>query len=400
MNILFVVRNAPTPTTGAHTRNLAMLRALGQVSRVTLLIVADDVASETETARALEGQVAAVRVVPAAPFRLKRLYQLAGMLLKQPSIVWRYSSPALGQALRQLLAVEAFDAVYFEGIMVAGHAADVRARVIIDEHNLEWELLQRSAQRAPTRLRRLFNQRESDALRRVELATLGRADLVVVTSERERSILNGLLPNTTVAVAPNGVDVASFTPQGASVEISGRVVFTGAMDYHPNEQAALMFAEQCWPAIRSARPDATWYIVGANPPVSVWRLADLPGVTVTGAVPETRSYLAGAQVTVAPLLVGGGTRLKILEALAMGKTMVSTSIGCEGLDLTKGEHLLVADEPPAFAQAVIDTLNNADLRARLGAAGREAVAGAYGWERSGQALQQAIAALLAVTAPH
>lgn len=400
MHILVVMRNAPTPTTGAHTRNLALLRALCQVSQVTLLIVADDVEGETETARALEGQVAALRVVPAAPFRLKRLYQLAGLLLKQPSIVWRYSSPALGRALRQLLVEEAFDAVYFEGIMVAGHAAELRSCVIIDEHNLEWELLQRSAERAPTRLRRVFNQRESDALRRVELATLARADLVVVTSEREEVILKGLLPKATVAVAPNGVDVDAFSPQGASAEIPGRVVFTGAMDYHPNEQATLMFAEQCWPTIRSARLDATWYIVGANPPASVRRLGELPGVTVTGAVPETRSYLAAAQVALAPLLVGGGTRLKILEALAMGKAMVSTSIGCEGLALVPGEHLLVADEPQALAQAVIDTLNDADLRARLGAAGREAVARAYGWERSGRALQAALDALLSAKVAH
>ena len=308
MHILVVMRNAPTPTIGVHTRNLAMLRALCQVSQVTLLIVADDVSVETEIARALADQVAGVRVVPAAPFKLKRLYQLAGVLLKHPSIVWRYSSPALGRALHELLAQGAYDAVYFEGIMVAGHASELCARVIIDEHNLEWELLQRSAQRAPTRLRRVFNQRESDALRRVELATLGRADLVVVTSERERVILEDLLPKTTVAVAPNGVDTGVFSPQGASAEIPGRIVYTGAMNYHPNEQAALMFAEQCWPAIRSARPDATWYIVGANPPASIWRLAELPGVTVTGAVPETRSYLAAAQVTLAPLLVGGGTQ--------------------------------------------------------------------------------------------
>ena len=283
--------------------------------------------------------------------------------------------------------------------MVAGHARRLRARVIIDEHNLEWELLQRSAQRAPTRLRRVFNQRESDTLRRVELATLGKADLVVVTSERERAIVENLLPKTTVAVAPNGVDTSAFSPQGASAEIPGRIVYTGAMDYHPNEQAALMFAEQCWSAIRSARPDATWYSVGANPPASIWRLAELPGVTVTGAVPETRSYLAAAQVTLAPLLVGGGTRLKILEALAMGKAMVSTSIGCEGLALTPGEHLLVADGPQAFAQAVIDTLNDANLRAQLGAAGRDAVERGYGWERSGRALQAAIEALLVPASP-
>ena len=162
----------------------------------------------------------------------------------------------------------------------------------------------------------------------------------------------------------------------------------------PNEQAARFFAEQCWPLIRAARPDATWTIVGANPPASVARLADeANGIIVTGSVPDTRPYIARAQVAIAPLLVGGGTRLKILEALAMGKAMVSTSLGAEGLDLVADEHLLIADEPSAFAQATLRALDTADLRARLGAAGREAVVRQYSWERSGRALREALALL-------
>ncbi|HEY7976403.1 MAG TPA: glycosyltransferase, partial [Ktedonobacterales bacterium] len=238
--------------------------------------------------------------------------------------------------------------------------------------------------------RRLHDQRESDALRRMELATLGGADLVVVTSERERVALETLLPGRRICVVPNGVDVERFAPGSVTDEIAGRVVFTGSMDYHPNEQAARFFAEQCWPIIRRARPDATWFVVGANPPASVRRLADAPGVTVTGSVPETRSYLAQAQVAIAPLLVGGGTRLKILEALAMGKAMVSTGIGYEGLRLVPDEHLLIADAPEAFAQAVIRALDDASLRARLGAAGREVVVREYSWEQSGSILRRAV----------
>lgn len=393
MKMLVVMRNAPTPTTGANMRNLALLEALCQMSRVSLLIVADDVADETAAAQAMRGQVADIQVVPATRASLKRLYQLAGLLLNRPGSVWRNSSPALGRALRQLLADNAFDALYLEGIAVAGRIPPFAPRLIIDEHNLEWELLERSAQQAGSALRRLHDQRESAALRRMELATLNRADLVVVTSERERAALEALLPGRRICVAPNGVDVARFAPGSAQDELAGRVVFTGSMDYYPNEQAARYFAEQCWPIIRQARPDATWYVVGANPPVSVRRLADAPGVTVTGSVPETRSYLAQAQVAIAPLLVGGGTRLKILEALAMGKVMVSTSLGCEGLSLVPDEHLLIADTPELFARAVIRALDDAALRMRLGAAGRDAVVRQYSWEHSGEALRQAVEAL-------
>jgi polysaccharide biosynthesis protein PslH len=374
-------------------RNLALLQALCQMSQVSLLIVADDVANETEAAQAVRGQVATMQVVPATRASFKRFYQLAGLLLNRPGSVWRASSPALGRALRQLLADGAFDAVYFEGIAVTGRIPPAAPCLIIDEHNLEWELLERSAQQAGSALRRLHDQRESAALRRTELATLSRADLVTVTSERERAALETLLPGRRICVVPNGVDVAQFAPGSPQDELPGRVVFTGSMDYYPNEQAALFFAEQCWPLIRRARPDASWYVVGANPPASVRRLADAPGVSVTGSVPETRSYLAQAQVAIAPLLVGGGTRLKILEALAMGKAMVSTSLGYEGLHLIPDEHLLIADAPALFAQAVIRALDDDALRRRLGAAGRVAVVRQYSWEHSGQTLRQAVASL-------
>ena len=400
MKILAVMRAAPTPTTGANMRNLALLRALTQVGAVSLLIIADDVARETREARTLEGQVAEARVVAATAPNLKRAYQLAGVLLNRPSTISRYASAAARTALREMLAGGAYDAIYFEGIAVTGIAPRDGHRLIIDEHNLEWELLERSAEQAESSLRRLHDQREAAALRRVELATLGRAALAIVTSERERAALDTLLPGARVVVVPNGVDVEQFTPGSPQDEISGRVVFTGSMDYHPNEQAALFFAEQCWPSIQRARPDATWFVVGANPPASIRRLGELPGVTVTGSVPETRSYLAHAQVTIAPLLVGGGTRLKILEALAMGKATVSTSIGYEGLGLTPEEHLLVADGAEPFAQAVIRALGDDRLRARLGAAGRAAVVSQYGWERSGRTLQHAVESLLGRDTAH
>ncbi|HEX8728230.1 MAG TPA: glycosyltransferase [Ktedonobacterales bacterium] len=400
MNTLLVMRNAPTPTTGANMRNLALLRALCQISAVSLLIIADDVPRETQRAEAVRPLVATQVIVPATRASLKRLYQLAGVLLNRPSMVWLNSSAAAASALDRLVARGGFDVVYFEGIAVTGHAPRSGPALVIDEHNLEWELLERSAVQATSPLRRLQNARESRALRRYELDMLGRADLVIVTSERERDALAELLPGQRVCVVSNGVDIERFTPPDAQAEIAGRVVFTGTMDYHPNEQAARFFAEQCWPLVRAARPDASWAIVGANPPDSVWRLADdAAGVIVTGSVPDTRAYIAQAQVTVAPLLVGGGTRLKILEALAMGKAMVATSLGAEGLHLTPDEHLLIADQPAAFAQAVVRALDDAALRARLGAAGREAVVRQYSWESSARALQQALRSLKTLATP-
>ena len=338
---------------------------------------------------ALEAGLEALRIVGAPLSRYKRAWQVASAALRQPSVMLRFSPPGAGRAIRALLAAERFDAVVYQGVDVADHRLPPGPRVVIDEHNLEYELMERSAAQAGSTLRRVYWALEAAALKRVELGLLARADLVSVTSKRERQLLGALLPGASVVITPNGVDTEAFAPDPERAETPERVIFTGTMDYHPNEQAAHYFADTIWPRVRVEVPDATWYLVG-RPPASFKRLAALPGVTVTGPVAEMQPYLTAAAVAIAPLLVGGGTRLKILEALAMGKAVVTTALGCEGLDVTSGEHLLVADDPGEFADAVIQLLRDDERRARLGAAGRALVEREYTWVRSGRALVQAV----------
>jgi polysaccharide biosynthesis protein PslH len=192
---------------------------------------------------------------------------------------------------------------------------------------------------------------------------------------------------------PNGVDVEAFQKNCSRREVPGRIVFTGTFSYYPNVQAVLLFAQRCWPLIRAQAPLATWQIVGGNPPLEVQRLAELPGVAVTGTVPDVKPYLDAAEVAVAPLQIGSGTRLKILEALSMQKAVVSTSLGCEGLAVVSGEHLVVADEPEAFAQSVVTLLGNPELRATLGANGRTLVEAEYRWEQCGDKLLRVLEGL-------
>ncbi|HEV7126425.1 MAG TPA: glycosyltransferase [Ktedonobacterales bacterium] len=395
MNMLVVTRDAPALTTGFPKRNAYLLRALCEAYRVTLLIVSDDPEGEARKVASLGVRLAAIHVVRAPHKIVKRALQVVSIALRQPSVTLRNSPPAAGRAIRALLASEPFDVVVFQTSTLANHQLPHGPCVVIDEHNLEYELMGRSAAQAKTTLRRLHYTLESAALKRVELGLLARADLVSVTSERERLRLLEALPDASVVVTPNGVDCEAFAPDPERRETRGRVVFTGSMDYHPNEQAAHYFADAIWPRVRAEEPEATWYLVGARPPASFSRLAALPGVTVTGSVPETQPYLAEAAVAVAPLLVGGGTRLKILEALAMGKAVVTTSLGCEGLDVTPGEHLLVADAPGPFADAVVSLLRDDGERARLGAAGRALVERGYSWNQSGRAFTGAIDRLAA-----
>jgi polysaccharide biosynthesis protein PslH len=158
------------------------------------------------------------------------------------------------------------------------------------------------------------------------------------------------------------------------------------MTYHANVDAVIFFAQQCWPLIKAQISDATWQIVGKDPPPKVQRLARYSGISVTGSVPDVRPYLAEASVAIAPLLIGSGTRLKILEALAMRKAIVSTEVGCEGLSVESGNHLVVATQPEAFAQAVVYLLKHPEKRAQLGTAGRLLVETEYAWERCGDRL--------------
>ena len=301
-----------------------------------------------------------------------------------------HTSPIAQVALDEELARQAYDVVFFEGLLVAGFRLPKHVRIVLDEHNIEHELLRRSYQSGSGVARRGFNWLEYRRVRPLEIAWCRRADLVLVTSEREHSVMRTLLPETHVAVVPNGVDIEAFAPSPSVAEAPGRVIFTASFDYYPNVQGALHFAEHIWPLIQRARPEATWHLVGRNPPAEIMRLGDLPGVTVTGSVPEIQPHLAAAQVAIVPLLTGAGTRLKILEALSMRRAVVSTALGCEGIDCIPGKHLLVADAPEAFAAAVVDLLGDPVRRESLGDEGCALVRERYSWDSCGAQMLAAL----------
>jgi polysaccharide biosynthesis protein PslH len=177
---------------------------------------------------------------------------------------------------------------------------------------------------------------------------------------------------------PTGVDTEYFAPDAAP-EAPGQLVFTGAMDWYPNEDAILHFVDAILPLIRREAPDVRLTVVGRNPSPSLRAAATRAGVHVTGTVDDVRPFMRAASVYVVPLRVGGGTRLKIFEALAMGKAVVSTSVGAEGLPLVAEQHFLAADDPAALAQSVLKLLRDRKARDRLGFAGRRLVEARYSW---------------------
>jgi len=233
-------------------------------------------------------------------------------------------------------------------------------------------------------LRRAYNWIEYRKFKREEVATWRHVSACVTTSTREEEIIKRVVTTPTLTV-PNAVDVAYFRPSD-TVPDPNAIVLTGLMKYRPNVDAAIYFVNEILPKILAVRPNAIFYAVGGEPPEDVTRLAG-PNVVVTGTVPDVRPYVHKASVIVVPLRMGGGTRLKVLEGLSMRKPMVSTSLGCEGIDVEHGRHLLIADDANLFATAVLDVLDKPPLAESLATAGRELVERKYMWESVVQDLE-------------
>ncbi len=294
----------------------------------------------------------------------KRLAQLTSLFSRR-SFQGRYLySNAMQRKLDELCAGPAFDIIQVESSQMMTFSFDQRSAVVVVEHDVVYELLGRIATAERSFLRRVYNSAEARKYKREEIDRWSKAAAVVVTSTREVPIVRGAGVTTPVLTAANGVDVDYFAPSDAAHD-PDTLVMTGLMRTRPNIDAAVFFVRDILPNILARRPNAKIYIVGGDPPDEVTRLASA-NVVVTGGVPDVRPYVSNAAVVVVPLRMGGGTRLKVLEGLAMKKPMVSTSLGCEGIDVKHEEHLLIADEPARFAEAVLRIMDAPSTGRALG----------------------------------
>jgi glycosyltransferase involved in cell wall biosynthesis len=235
---------------------------------------------------------------------------------------------------------------------------------VLFQHNVESSLWQRMATTESHPLRKLAYALESARMSRYERRTLARFHHIIAVSEHDRQQMLEMCPACEITVVPTGVDTQQFPVAPPSSATPPRIVFTGSMDWEPNIDAVEHFCGQIWPRILAEFPDAIFQIVGRNPFAKVQRLAS-PSVQVTGTVPSVTDYLRDATVVAVPLRIGGGTRLKIYEAMAMGKALVSTSIGAEGLSFENGRDLLLADDASSFADAILLLLRDAQVRRKF-----------------------------------
>ena len=381
------------PHQGTSIRNYNLLIRLARRAQVHLITFID--ADQPPPQNTPLAQCCASITALPAPVRSLRERLAALFTTPRPDLALRLHSHAMHQKVADLAKTVSPDIILVEGLEMAPYLTSLLAhvehppRVVFDAHNAEYILQKRAFLtdlRMPWRWHAAFySLLQWLKLRRYEGHVCARVDHVIAVSPVDKQHLQSLAPHTPMSIVPNGVDVAyytsyvpadTFTPLGPHA-----VVFTGKMDYRPNVDAALWFLTHVWSRVRQAVPDAQFYIVGRSPHPRILAQGDKPGVFITGAVPDIRPYLHQAAVFVIPMRVGGGTRLKLLEAMASRRAVVSTTLGAEGYPVQDGEHLLLADDPKSFAACVIQLLEDKTLRERLGKAAHKFVRTHYDWDQ-------------------
>jgi glycosyltransferase involved in cell wall biosynthesis len=307
--------------------------------------------------------------------------------------VAKYYTPAYRARIEQLVAHEQFDTVICDFLPPVINLPDaLPCPSIVFTHNVEAEIWRRHADNAPNPVARRLLTQQWQRMLRFEGDALARFDLVLAVSDADRKTFERLYPrslNAPVHVVPTGVDTSFFSPDPGTHE-RAHMVFTGSMDWLPNEDGMVYFCRDILPRIREAEPDASLSIIGRSPTPAVRRLADIHNVEVTGRVDDVRPHVARGSVYVVPLRIGGGTRLKIFEAMAMGKAVVSTTVGAEGLPVTPGRDVMVADDPERFAEAVVHLIRDGQARQSIEAAARSLVVERYDWAAVATDFEEAI----------
>jgi glycosyltransferase involved in cell wall biosynthesis len=362
-------------------------------------------AAREAACRALRSQsvhVAEPVPIPSEHSTLRKAWDhLRSLSTGRPFTHYQYESRRFEERLREALQAQMPDIVHLESLDLHRWLPELPpVPITCTHHDIDSDLLRLRAARVrpPNVALRRYLALQADRVERLEQELCPRLSLNVMMSELDARRLRALAPGARTVVVPNGTDTEFFQPNGTG-SIAGRVAFVGPTYSTPNRDAVEFLLQRIWPRVRAGNRAASLQLVGRSSPADQTRYNAEPGVAALGYVPDIRPALSVARCCVVPIRIGGGTRLKILDAWAMGKAVVSTSIGCEGLEAVDGENIIVRDTPEAFADAVLEVLADARLRGRLEQNGRRTAVEVYSWNVVGQRIRSAYDAVLGRTAP-
>lgn len=395
MKILFLSQTVPYPPhSGLLQRGYNLLREISHKTKVHLLAFVHPDILPTKTAW-MESQMALEPLCHRVEFfplwsKQSPLHYSAALLTSacssQPFGVIGYRSATFQRRVNELLQHESFDLIHVDTIELSQFiASNKKIPAVLTHQNIESVLMKRRANVETRPVARKFLRREAEKLRSYETVATRLFEVNILVSRLDERTITGIAPGLRTTVVDNGVDVEYFTPSAEPESLA--LIYAGSMTMFANRDAVIFFLREIWPQITAQAPNIQFIAVGKSPPREIIALAaNDPRVVISGYVSDIRPLVRKSSVYVVPLRVGGGTRLKVLDAMAMGKAIVSTTIGCEGLDVTPDEHLVVADTPEAFAHATLALLANRNTRLTMGRAARSLVERRYAWSFMGTKL--------------
>lgn len=378
MRILWVKGGKLLPVdTGGKIRSYNLLRQLAARHEVTLLSYYDgqrDADYESEIATHFSKAVAITtgRPISSAIDYLRHIFSPA------PYAVTKFTSAKASALIHQWMAENCFDVAVCDFLSASlNFPAELRTPTLLFQHNVESVLWRRQADYEPNFIKRIAFKLEAEKMIRYERKAVNRFNHVIAVSENDRENMARMTDQMRISIVPTGVDLEAYRQQSCNDAIDPVVVFTGSMDWEANIDGVEYFCAEIWPRVLKSVPAARFRIVGRNPHPRVRALAS-DSIEVTGSVPSVIDHMKDAAVFVVPLRIGGGTRLKIYEAMAMGKAVVSTSVGAEGLDVEDGRNIMLADTTPSFADSIIKLLCDPQARKQFETAAAR-LAAAFDW---------------------
>lgn len=402
-NLLFLSQTLPyPPDSGVKVRTFHTLRLLSQWFEVDALCFfrRHQTGNGASVEESVEALTAYARIsafaIPQEWSRSRFVWDHVRSLVSRRAYTkYVYEERSFRAELARRLEARVYDAVHVESLDLSAFLpvlARMEKPLVCVHHNVESLLLRRRAKRAAHPLSRFYVGHQARLTELEERFWSERVSLNIMVSDEDAATLKRIQPKAATVTAPNGVDVKYFQP--SRLGDASSVAFLGGTEWFPNRDGLEYFGEAILPILRASRPDLRVRAIGRASPSDIRHFEEQYGIELTGYVEDVRPFLAEAACLIVPLRVGGGSRLKILDSWAMGKAVVSTSVGCEGLTARDGENILIRDSEPAFASGILDVLNDRDLRDRVGMAARRTAEQEYSWEAIGKVLGQAYEGLL------